>query len=86
MNCAFFDHENYVIQKANIGKEITMVDEKDDREEMTTDTHKPARPLKYFKDVNGVGWLCDKDIDPKKDLKAQGCWRCDEMAFPTGGR
>jgi hypothetical protein len=63
-----------------------MVDEKDDREEMTTDTHKPARPLKYFKDINGIGWLCDKDIDPNKDLKAQGCWRCDEMAFPTGGR
>ena len=53
---------------------------------MTTDTHKPARPLKYFKDKEGYGWLCDKDIDSTKDLREQGCWRCDEMAFPTGGR
>jgi len=63
-----------------------MVDERNKREGMTTDTHKPARPLKYFKDKEGFGWLCDKDIDPGKDLREQGCWRCDEMAFPTGGR
>jgi hypothetical protein len=63
-----------------------MGEEIDDREEMTTDTHKPARPLKYFKDKAGCGWLCDKDIDPEMDLRKQGCWRCDEMAFPTGGR
>jgi hypothetical protein len=60
--------------------------ENDVREEMTTDTHKPARPLKYFKDKDGYGWLCDKEIDPEKNLREQGCWRCDEMAFPTGGR
>jgi len=42
--------------------------EDDKREQMTTETHKPARPLKYFKDKDGYGW------------------RCDEMAFPTGGR
>ncbi|MBW1669362.1 MAG: hypothetical protein JRI79_09440 [Deltaproteobacteria bacterium] len=58
----------------------------DDREEKTTDTHKPARPLKYFKDKDGYGWLCDKNIDPNKDFRKQGCWRCDEMAFPMGGR
>ena len=46
--------------------------------------HKPARPLKYFEDRNGDGWLCDKNIDPEKDLRGQGCWRCDEMAFPNG--
>ena len=46
----------------------------DPRETATTDTHKPARPLKYFKDKNGVGWLCDKDIDPDGDMEAQGCW------------
>lgn len=60
--------------------------ENEKRAEMTTDTHKPARPLKYFKDNEGAGWLCDKDIDPGKDLEVQGCWRCDEMAFPMGGR
>jgi hypothetical protein len=48
--------------------------------------HKPFRPLKYFKDKKGFGWLCDKKIDPHKDLRKQGCWRCDEMMFPTGGR
>jgi len=56
------------------------------RSPATTDTHEPARPLKFFKDAAGNGWLCDKDIDPDRDLRAQGCWRCDEMAFPTGGR
>ena len=60
--------------------------ENDAREEMTTDTHKPARPLKFFKDKEDCGWLCDKDIDPEKDFREQGCWSCDEMAFPDGGR
>jgi hypothetical protein len=48
--------------------------------------HRASRPLKFFRDADGNGWLCDKDIDPDKDLREQGCWRCDEMAFPTGGR
>jgi hypothetical protein len=60
--------------------------DEDNRELASTDTHQPARPMKYFKDSNGYGWLCDKDIDPDRDLREQGCWRCDEMAFPTGGR
>ncbi|MBN2062646.1 MAG: hypothetical protein JW882_19755 [Deltaproteobacteria bacterium] len=60
--------------------------ENDLMESITTDNHKPARPLKFFKDKEGNGWLCDKDIDPAKDLREQGCWRCDEMAFPDGGR
>jgi hypothetical protein len=58
----------------------------DTRQTATTETHKPARPLRYFKDEEGNGWLCDKDIDPKKDPEEQGCWRCEEMAFPDGGR
>jgi hypothetical protein len=48
--------------------------------------HKSARPLKYIRDKDGNGWLCDKDVDPNRDLKEQGCWRCEEMAFPDGGR
>jgi len=56
------------------------------RSPATTDTHVPARPLRFFRDAEGNGWLCDKDIDPDRDLRAQGCWRCDEMAFPMGGR
>ena len=54
------------------------------REEASTQTHKPARPLKYFKDAEGNGWLCDIDIDFDGDLEAQGCWRCEDMAFPNG--
>ncbi len=46
--------------------------------------HTAARPLKYVKDQEGYGWLCDKDVNPNQDLRNQGCWRCDEMAFPTG--
>lgn len=59
---------------------------RDRREEWTSNTHKPARPLKYLTDRDGYGWLCDKSIDPGKDLRAQGYWRCDEIAFPDGGR
>jgi hypothetical protein len=58
----------------------------DTREGASTETHKPARPLRFFRDRQGNGWLCDRDIDPEGDLRAQGCWRCDEMAFPLGGR
>ena len=46
----------------------------------------PGRPLEYVKDKDGNGWLCDKGIDKSKDLRAQGCWRCDEVTFPYGGR
>ena len=48
--------------------------------------HTPTRPIKYFKDKDGFGWLCDKRVNPDGDLREQGCLRCDEMAFPTGGR
>lgn len=59
--------------------------EQDKRVEASTDSHKPARPLQFFKDRDGNGWLCDKGIDPDGDLMAQGCWRCEDMAFPMGG-
>ena len=58
--------------------------EKDERKTASTETHKPARPLKFFKDKDGNGWLCDKDIDFDGDLVDQGCWRCEDMAFPMG--
>jgi hypothetical protein len=45
-----------------------------------------GRPLEYVKDLDGNGWLCDKGVDKKEDLKAQGCWRCDEVTFPYAGR
>jgi hypothetical protein len=69
-------------------KEVAMIAmrRKHESKRNLTLAHKAARPLRYFKDKDGYGWLCDKDVDPKKDLREQGCWRCDEMAFPTGGR
>ena len=48
--------------------------------------HQATRPLGFFKDKDGYSWLCDKKIDPTRDPREQGCWRCDEMAFPEGGR
>lgn len=53
----------------------------DERQEARTETHKPARPMRYFKDKEGNGWLCDKEIDFNGDLVAQGCWRCEELPF-----
>lgn len=63
-----------------------MSDKKEDQ--VHVDPHQAARPLVFFKDKDGNGWLCDKgkNLDQDRDLRAQGCWRCDEMAFPTGGR
>lgn len=45
-----------------------------------------GRPLRYVKDKEGNGWLCDKGVDPNRDLREQGCWRCDEVTFPIGAR
>lgn len=45
-----------------------------------------GRPLVFIKDRDGNGWLCDKGVDPNSDLEEQGCWRCDEVTFPYGGR
>lgn len=43
--------------------------------------HHAARPMKVVEDNVGCKWLCDVDVDESKDLKAQGCWRCGELAF-----
>ena len=48
--------------------------------------HMPTRPIEYLKDKDGEEWLCDKKVDPNRDLEKQGCWRCNEMVFPGGGR
>lgn len=66
---------------------ITMESKKIEYEDYdlnSTNAHKPARPMKFLKDKDGCGWLCDKDVDPDGDLAAQGCWRCDEVTFPIG--
>jgi hypothetical protein len=65
-----------------------MSEGKNNRENPSSEVepHRASRPLKYVKDKDGNGWLCDVDVDPDGDLRNQGCWRCDEMAFPCGGR
>ena len=50
----------------------------------SADTHKAARPMIFFRDKDGEGWLCDKGVDLDGDLEAQGCWRCSEVTFPIG--
>jgi hypothetical protein len=46
------------------------------------DGDQPARRLKFFRDADGNGWLCEGEIDPEQDPRSQGCWRCEETAFP----
>ncbi|MBS3759060.1 MAG: hypothetical protein KGY61_10400 [Desulfobacterales bacterium] len=48
--------------------------------------HRAIRPIIWVKDAQGNTWLCDKNVDPADDLRKKDCWRCDEMAFPAGGR
>jgi len=43
--------------------------------------HTPARPMEVIIDDNGTPWLCDRGVDPERDLAAQGCWNCGEIAF-----
>ena len=68
------------------------MNEKEEKEEKEEEIkldyvpHSAARPLKFVRDKNGNGWLCDANVDSDGDLEAQGCWRCEDMAFPTGGR
>jgi hypothetical protein len=49
---------------------------------MQNPTNKPVRPMEIVRDKNGYCWLCDKDIDPKKDLGEQGCWQCGGLEMP----
>jgi len=46
-----------------------------------TAPHLAARPMKVVVDDDGCRWLCDADVDERKDLKEQGCWRCGDLAF-----
>jgi hypothetical protein len=37
--------------------------------------------MKVVEDDDGCTWLCDADVDERKSLKEQGCWRCGDLAF-----
>jgi hypothetical protein len=58
-----------------------MEKEKHTEEQLHYEPHHAARPMKFIEDDEGERWLCDKDVDPKKDLREQGCLNCGEMAF-----
>ncbi len=47
--------------------------------------HPGTRPMKVYVDDDGIMYLCNKDIDPKKPLKDQACWTCDQVLFTRGG-
>jgi hypothetical protein len=44
--------------------------------------HRAARPMEIVRDKNGDSWLCDKGVDPERDLKTQGCWQCGGIEMP----
>lgn len=44
--------------------------------------HKPARVMEIVRDKNGDSWLCDKGVDPERDLITQGCWQCGGTEMP----
>jgi hypothetical protein len=41
-----------------------------------------ARPMVIIRDEKGDPWLCDKGVDPKGDLRMQGCWQCGGQEMP----
>jgi hypothetical protein len=47
-----------------------------------TKPQRAARPMEIVRDKNGDCWLCDKGVDPEKDLKEQGCWQCAGQEMP----
>ena len=45
------------------------------------EAHHAARPMKVVADEAGTRWICDKEVDERRDLRQQGCWKCGELAF-----
>lgn len=60
---------------------MSTVDAIGNTEENHLAPHQAARPMEVIKDKEGELWLCDKGVDKSRDLRAQGCWRCGEVAF-----
>jgi hypothetical protein len=42
------------------------------------DVSRGAPPMKVVVDGEGNPWICAHDVDPSKDLTAQGCWQLNE--------
>lgn len=50
-------------------------------EEYEVDPNHPARPMEVVFEKGGSHWLCDKGVNRRGDLAAQGCWRCGDFPF-----
>jgi hypothetical protein len=53
----------------------------DELEIYEVDPDHPARPMEVVFGEDGNHWLCDKGVDRKGDLAAQGCWRRGDFPF-----
>lgn len=42
------------------------------------DMARGAPPMKVVQDDEGNPWICAHDVNPSKDLAAQGCWQLSE--------
>jgi hypothetical protein len=48
--------------------------------------HPPAVSWRVVVDKEGSMWLCDKEVESGKDLRAQGCWNCADLPFSCAAR
>ena len=52
-----------------------------ENEKENIEEHEPARPMIVVKGQDGKSWLCDRGVNPEKDLEKQGCWQCGDEHF-----
>ncbi len=50
-------------------------------EEILTSGTKHETKLIVVEDPEGNRWLCEENIDPKRNLAEQGCWQCGDEHF-----
>ena len=79
--------ENKKRPQAGVRKEEAMEKREGKRYEhlvtsILVEPHKLARAMQVVRDKNGDCWLCDKGVDPEKDLRKQGCWQCGGLEMP----
>lgn len=43
--------------------------------------YRPAREMEVILKDGNI-WICDKGVDPEKDLKEQGCWQYGGTEMP----
>jgi len=43
--------------------------------------YKRARPMQVILDEQGECWICDMEVNPRKDLRSQQCIPCGELTL-----